>query len=67
MVLKKGDDAVHGPDGGKGRDGEKSIKIKTKGREAGAGGIEVGRGFRGEQAEPALGGDVRLAEAPMIS
>ena len=65
-VLKEGNDAVHRPDRRKGRDGEEPIKVKAKGREAGAGGVEVGRDFRGEQAEPALGGDARLAEAPVI-
>ena len=40
-MLKEGDDAVHGPDWGKGRDREDSVKVKTKGRKTGAGSVEV--------------------------
>ena len=65
-VLKEGDNAVHSPDRRKGRNGEEPITVKEEGREAGVGSIEVGRGLWGEQAEPALRGDTRLMEAPMI-
>ena len=66
MVLKKRDNAVHGPDWGKGRDKKEPIEVKAEGREAGAGSVEVRGRLRGEQAEPTLRGDARLAETPVI-
>ena len=66
MVLVEGDDAIHGPDWGKGRDRKEPIEVKMEGREAGAGGIEVRGSLRGEQAEPAFGGNAGFTETPVV-
>ena len=66
VMLEKGDDTVHRPDGRKGRDGEKPIEIKAEGRETGAGSVQMRGGLRGEQAKPALGGNARFTETPVV-
>ena len=46
LILKKGDDMVHRPDGRKGGDGEEPVEVELEGREAGAGGVKMGGGLR---------------------
>ena len=41
VVLEKGDDTVHRPDGRKEEDGEESVEVESEGREAGKGGVQM--------------------------
>ena len=66
LILNKGDDEVHRPDGRKGGDGEEAVEVKPEGREAGAGGIQMGGGLWCKEAKPAFRRNIRFAKAPVI-
>ena len=51
MVLEEGDNTVNRPDWGKLGDVEEAVDVEAKGRETGAGSVEVGGSLRGKKTE----------------
>ena len=66
MILEEGDNPVDRPNRGEEGDVEETIDVEAKSRKTGTGRVEVRGGLRSKEAEAAVRGDIRLAQAVVV-